>query len=75
MAPDAAVAYHTALESHGYAQSLFERLTFVTWTKAKPTAFQGRLFIAGSPARATAHRDQGRALDRAGGTVGGRVSA
>jgi predicted transcriptional regulator of viral defense system len=49
MAPDAAVAYHTALEGHGYAQSLFERLTFVTWTKAKPTAFQGRLFTPVRP--------------------------
>lgn len=49
MAPDAAVAYHTALEAHGFAQSLFERLTFVTWTKAKPTSFEGRLFIPVRP--------------------------
>lgn len=56
-APDAALSYHTALEAHGYAQSLFERLTFVTWTKAKPFHFEGRQF---SPVRPRA------ALARAG---------
>lgn len=49
MAPDAAVAYHTALEAHGFAQSLFERLTFITWTKAKPISFQGRRFVPARP--------------------------
>jgi len=49
MAPDAAVAYHTALEAHGYAQSLFERLTFVTSTGVKPTTFQGRVFVPVRP--------------------------
>jgi len=49
MAPDAAVAYHTALEAHGLAQSLFERLFFVTWTKAKPCAFAGRAFVPVRP--------------------------
>lgn len=49
MAPDAAVAYHTALEAHGFAQSLFERLTFITWTKAKPVSFQGRRFVPVRP--------------------------
>ena len=49
MAPDAAVAYHTALEVHGYAQSVFERLTFVTWTKTKPISFQGRRFVPVGP--------------------------
>lgn len=49
MAPDAAVAYHTALEAHGFAQSLFERFTFVTWTKAKPVVFQGRRFVPVRP--------------------------
>src|SRR3990172_4000590 len=44
MAPDAAVAYHTALEAHGLAQSLFERLPFVTWTKTRPIRFRGRRF-------------------------------
>ncbi len=42
MAPDAVVAYHTALEAHGCAQSLFDRLTFVSWTRTKPVEFMGR---------------------------------
>lgn len=49
MAPDAVVGYHTALEAHGVAQSLFERLTFVTWTKAKSTSFRGRRFVPVRP--------------------------
>jgi predicted transcriptional regulator of viral defense system len=49
MAPDAAVAYHTALECHGFAQSIFERLTFVTWSKTKATLFQGRRFVPVRP--------------------------
>jgi len=49
MAPDAAVAYHTALEAHGFAQSILERLTFVTWTKTKPSSFQGRRFVPVRP--------------------------
>jgi len=49
MAPDAAVAYHTALEAHGLAQSLFERLTFVTATGVKPMTFQGRRFVPVRP--------------------------
>jgi predicted transcriptional regulator of viral defense system len=51
MAPDAAVAYHTALEVHGYAQSIFERFTFVTWTRTKPTNFLGRRFAPVRPRR------------------------
>lgn len=67
MAPDAAVAYHTALEAHGYAQSVFERLTFVTWTKAKPTSFQGRWFVPVRPrAPLLAAKDRGeRWIERA----------
>lgn len=49
MAPDAALAYHTALEAHGHAQSLFERLTFITWTKTKSTSYQGRRFVPVRP--------------------------
>ena len=51
MAPDAAAAYHTALEAHGCAQSLFEQLTFVTWTRTKPVEFMGRRLV---PVRARA---------------------
>ncbi len=60
MAPDAAVAYHTALEAHGFAQSLFERLTFITSTKAKPTSFEGRRFVPVRPRAAllTANRGE-----------------
>lgn len=49
MAPDAAVAYHTALEIHGCAQSLFEYFTFVTWTGTKPTTYLGRRFVPVRP--------------------------
>ena len=42
LAPDAVLAYHTALEAHGYAQSLFERLYFLTTSKTKPVTFRGR---------------------------------
>jgi len=49
MAPDAAAAYHTALEVHGCAQSLFERFTFVTWTGAKATTYLGRRFVPVRP--------------------------
>lgn len=45
LAPDAVLAYHTALEAHGYAQSLFERLFFLTTTKAKPVRFRERQFV------------------------------
>jgi len=43
------LAYHTALEVHGVAQGAFERLTFLTWTKARPTSFQGRRFTPVRP--------------------------
>jgi len=49
LAPDAAIAYHTALEVHGHAQSVFERLTFVTWTKASQVTFEGRRFVPVRP--------------------------
>jgi predicted transcriptional regulator of viral defense system len=49
MTPDAVIAYHTALEVHGVAQSAFERLTFLTWTKARRASFQGRRFTPVRP--------------------------
>jgi len=49
MAPDAVVAYHSALEAHGYAQSVFEIFFFVTWTKTKPVTFRGRRFLPVRP--------------------------
>jgi predicted transcriptional regulator of viral defense system len=66
LAPDAAVAYHTALEAHGYAQSLFERLTFITWTKTKPTSFRGRRFAPVRPRAPLLAADRGeRWIERA----------
>ena len=49
MAPDAAVSHHTALETHGSAQSLFTRLTFVTWTRTKAVEFQGHRLVPVRP--------------------------
>ncbi|MDP2956002.1 MAG: hypothetical protein Q8N53_06255 [Longimicrobiales bacterium] len=66
MAPDAAVSHHTALEAHGYAQSVFERLAFVTWTKVKPTTFRGRRFVPVRPRAACLTADRGeRWIERA----------
>ena len=73
VAPDGALAYHTALEAHGVAQSLFERLVFVTWTKTRRLRFQGREFVPVRPREAL--RRSGKAngwiepMDRAGGEV------
>jgi len=52
LAPDAVLAYHTALEAHGYAQSLFERLFFLTTSKTKPALFRGRRFVPVVPSAA-----------------------
>jgi len=49
MAPDAAAAYHTALEVHGCAQSLFERFNFVTWTGVKAVTYRGRDLVPVRP--------------------------
>jgi len=61
MAPDAVLAYHTALEVHGVAQSVFERLTFLTWTKTRPTSFRGRRFIPVRPRASLFAADGGKA--------------
>jgi predicted transcriptional regulator of viral defense system len=45
LAPDAVLGYHTALEAHGYAQSVFERLFFLTQHKVKAMTFRGRVFV------------------------------
>lgn len=60
LAPDAVLAYHTALEAHGYAQSLYERLLFLTERKTKPVAFRGRAFVPVAPPAAL--RRQGRSF-------------
>jgi predicted transcriptional regulator of viral defense system len=61
MAPDAAIAYHTALEAHGVAQSVFERFTYLTWTKAKPTTFMGRRLVPVRPRAPLLAADGGKA--------------
>jgi len=58
MALDAAAAYHTALEVLGCAQSIFERFSFVTWTRVKPVTYRGRRLIPVRP-RATLRKDGG----------------
>jgi len=60
MAPDAAVAFHTALEVHGCAQSLFERFHFVTRTGVKTVSYRGRDLVPVRP-RAQLPADGGEA--------------
>ena len=59
LAADATLAYHTALEALGYAQSAFERLHFLTWTKSKSLRFQGRDYV---PVRARARMRRAKEL-------------
>lgn len=70
MAPDAAAGYHTALEAHGCAQSFFDRLSFVTWTRTKPVTFRGRRLAPVRPRVPLLKRDGGEdwieILDRGG---------
>lgn len=51
LAPDAIIGYHTALEAHGYAQSVYERLFFLTQHKVKAMTFRGRAFVPVAPPR------------------------
>ncbi|MBI2491341.1 MAG: transcriptional regulator [Candidatus Rokubacteria bacterium] len=51
LAPDAVLGYHTALEAHGYAQSVYERLFFLTQHKVKAVTFRGRVFVPVAPPR------------------------
>lgn len=44
LAPDAVLAYHTALELHGHAYSSFERYYFLTQTAARPMRFRSLWF-------------------------------
>lgn len=41
---DSVLSYHTALELHGFAYSVFEQFTFLTTQKIKPFEFQGQRF-------------------------------
>jgi predicted transcriptional regulator of viral defense system len=44
-APDAVVAYRSALQFHGKAHSLSRRMPFLTCTKVKPFEFRGSEFV------------------------------
>ena len=55
MTPDAVLAYHTALEFHGKAYSVYTRLHYVSASKSLPLTFQSHDFIRApvpSPLRA-----------------------
>jgi predicted transcriptional regulator of viral defense system len=56
LAPDAVLGYHTALEAHGYARSVFERLFFLTQHKVKTVTFRGRAFVPVAPPRVLQRR-------------------
>lgn len=56
LAPDAVLAYHSALEAHGHAQSLFERFFFLSATQAKPLTLRGRSFVPVVPPAALRRR-------------------
>lgn len=45
LAPDAVLAYHSALEFHGKAYSVHARLHYVSASKSMPLTFQGHDFI------------------------------
>jgi len=57
LAPDAVLCHHTALELHGVAQSILQRLTVCTSRDLRPTVFQGMTFVGTPPPRAL--RDRG----------------
>lgn len=44
LAPDAVIGYHSALEFHGHAQSVFRRVQFLTRTAARPCSFRATQF-------------------------------
>jgi len=54
LAPDAAVAYHAALQFRGKSYSVWHRFTVVTRADTRPLTFQGNEFIAVRPPRAIA---------------------
>lgn len=49
MAPDGVLAYHTALEFHGLAQSAFRRMTIVATTAARRVRFKDFEFVVVRP--------------------------
>ncbi len=49
VAPDAVLAFHTALELHGYAQSSYQRLYFCTWTRVRELRHAGTSYVPVRP--------------------------
>lgn len=52
LAPDAAVAYHAALQFRGKTYSVWHRFTVLTRSHVRPLTFQGSEFVAVRPPRA-----------------------
>lgn len=73
LAPDAAVAYHAALQFRGKAYSVWHRFAILSRTQARPLTFQGNDFVTLRPPRALAKLpDLGGGIvsePHAGGTV------
>ena len=73
LAPDAAVAYHAALQFRGKAYSVWHRFAVLSRTHARPLTFQGSDFVTVRPPRALAKLpDLGGGIvsePHAGGTV------
>ncbi len=71
MAPDAVLAFHTALELHGYAQSSYQRLYFCTWTKVRALRHERTTFVPVRPRAgyAAAPLEGVETLDRLDGDV------
>jgi len=52
MAPDAILAYHSALELHGKAHSTFERIFFLSKAHLRPLEFRSLKFVRVAPQKA-----------------------
>jgi len=67
---DAVLAYHTALELHGRAHTVFAQFHFLTRHFCRPFEFQGKRFLGLPPPKAVANTGQSlvgvRQVDRAG---------
>ncbi len=70
LAPDSVLGYHTALELHGHAHSVFERFQFLTRTSARACAFRSLVFQPVREPRSLASRGANRVgvqrMDRMG---------
>jgi predicted transcriptional regulator of viral defense system len=73
MADDSVLAYHTALEAHGKAHTVFERFWYLTNRSTRPVVFRSRRFQGvRHPAALRAKRKDGfevKTQDRAGAAI------